>query len=162
MRNPQRALEPHLERRADGAGRHRERQRGQQSAEAWAEAPEKIGPAALVAPAAPSENRKAVEDRLSGVLTEIRSLLDLPADREPPPRAVVEDTLTSGYAAALALEGERLRAERELRDVLRARTELRRREREAEIAGLTERLDNADRELAGLRALLSSLRAQAL
>jgi hypothetical protein len=103
-----------------------------------------------------------VEDRLSGVLTEIRSLLDLPADREPPPRAVVEDTLTSGYAAALALEGERLRAERELRDVLRARTELRRREREAEIAGLTERLDNADRELAGLRALLSSLRAQAL
>ena len=103
-----------------------------------------------------------MEDRLSGVLTEIRSLLDLPADREPPPRAVVEDTLTSGYAAALALEGERLRAERELREVLRARTELRRREREAEIAGLTERLDSADRELAGLRALLSLLRAQAL
>jgi hypothetical protein len=103
-----------------------------------------------------------VEDRLSGVLTEIRSLLDLPADREPPPRAVVEDTLTSGYAAALALEGERLRAERELRQVLRTRTELKRREREAEIAGLTERLDSADRELAGLRALLSSLRAQAL
>ena len=103
-----------------------------------------------------------MEDRLSGVLTEIRSLLDLPADREPPPRAVVEDMLTSGYAAALALEGERLRAERELREVLRARTELKRREREAEIAGLTERLDSADRELAGLRALLSSLRAQAL
>ena len=103
-----------------------------------------------------------MEDRLSGVLTEIRSLLDLPADREPPPRAVVEDTLTSGYAAALALEGERLRTEKELRSVLRARTELRRRGREAEIAGLTERLDNADRELAGLRALLSSLRTQAL
>ena len=103
-----------------------------------------------------------MEDRLSGVLTEIRSLLDLPADREPPPRAVVEDTLTSGYAAALALEGERLRAEQELRNLLRARTELKRRERDAEIAGLTERLDSADRELAGLRALLSSLRAQAL
>ena len=103
-----------------------------------------------------------MEDRLAGVLTEIRSLLDLPADRAPPPRAVVEDTLTSGYAAALALEGERLRAERALREILRARTELRRRERDAEIAGLTERLDSADRELAGLRALLSSLRAQAL
>jgi hypothetical protein len=103
-----------------------------------------------------------VEDRLSGVLTEIRSLLDLPANRKPPPRAVVEDTLTTGYAAALALEGERLRAEKELRSVLRARPGFGRREREAEIAGLTERLDSADRELAGLRALLSSLRAQAL
>lgn len=103
-----------------------------------------------------------MEDRVSGVLTEIRSLLDLPADREPPPRAVVEDTLTSGYAAALALEGERLRAEQELRSVLRAGTGFRRRERDAEIAELTGRLDEANRELAGLRSLLSSLRAQAL
>jgi hypothetical protein len=103
-----------------------------------------------------------VEDRLFGVLTEIRSLLDLPADRKPPPRAVVEDTLTTGYAAALALEGERLRTENRLRSVLRAGPGLRSREREAEIAELTGRIDDADRELAGLRALLSSLRAQAL
>jgi hypothetical protein len=103
-----------------------------------------------------------VEDRLFGVLTEIRSLLDLPADRTPPPRAVVEDTLTTGYAAALALEGERLRTENRLRSVLRAGPGLRSREREAEIAELTGRIDDADRELAGLRALLSSLRTQAL
>jgi hypothetical protein len=125
-------------------------------------AAEKIGPVALAAPPAPSDNRKAVEDRLSGVLTDIRSILDLPADREPPPRAVIEDTLTSGYAAALALEGQRLRTENELRSVLRNGTGHRRGERDDEIAELTGRLDSADRELAGLRALLSSLRAQAL
>lgn len=103
-----------------------------------------------------------MEDRLFGVLTEIRSLLDLPADREPPPRAVVEHTLTSGYAAALALEGERLRTENRLRSALRFQSGFRSRERDAEIAELSGQLDDADRELARVRALLSSLRAQAL
>ena len=69
---------------------------------------------------ATADTERAVDGRLPGVLTEIRSLLDAPARAEQPPRAVVEDTLTNGYAYALALEGERLRIERRLRALLRA------------------------------------------
>ena len=103
-----------------------------------------------------------MDGRLPGVLTEIRSLLDAPANAEQPPRAVVEDTLTSGYAYALALEGERLRIERRLRTLLREEPGPSARARMDEIQDLTRSLAGADRELAGLRALLSSLRAQAL
>jgi hypothetical protein len=103
-----------------------------------------------------------VDGRLPGVLTEIRSLLDAPASAEQPPRAVVEDTLTNGYAYALALEGERLRIERRLRALLHEEPGPSARVRWEEIGELTRRLADADRELAGLRALLSSLRAQSL
>jgi hypothetical protein len=100
-----------------------------------------------------------LDERLPAVLTEIRSLLDVPAGTEAPSRDEVEHTLTSGYAYALALEGERLRIERRLRVLLRSAgagnhaTD--------EVAELTGRLARADQELAGVRALLSSLRAQA-
>jgi hypothetical protein len=103
-----------------------------------------------------------VEGRLPGVWTEIRSLLDAPADAEQPPRAIVEDTLTNGYAHALSLEGERLRIERRLRALLRSELGVSPRVRMEEIAELTRLLADVDRELAGLRALLSTLRAQAL
>ena len=93
-----------------------------------------------------------MDGRLPGVLTEIRSLLDAPASAEQPPRAVVEDTLTNGYAYALALEGERLRIERRLRALLRAEPGPSARVRMEEIAELTRSLAGADRELAGLRA----------
>jgi hypothetical protein len=96
------------------------------------------------------------------VLTEIRSLLDVSANAEQPPRAIVEDTLTTGYAHALALEGDRLRIERRLRALLRSEPGTSARVRMEEIAELTRLLAGTDRELAGLRALLSSLRAQAL
>jgi hypothetical protein len=99
-----------------------------------------------------------VDARLPSVLTEIRSLLAAQAER--PSRAVVEDTLTSGYAYALALEGERLRIERRLRELVRADGEPR--ARSAEVSRLVGLLAHADQELAGLRALLSNLRAQAL
>ncbi len=80
-------------------------------------------------------------------------MLDLPADPRLP-REDVERTLTDGYACALGLEGERLRAERRLRTLnggaVAEREEL-------------ERLTAATRrELADLRALLSTLRAHAL
>lgn len=103
-----------------------------------------------------------MDERLSGVLTEIRSLLAVPADAERPSRAAVEEMLTNGYAYALALEGERLRTEERLRTTLRTRTGVKLSVREEEIAELTEHLEDTDRELAGVRALLSSLRAQAL
>jgi hypothetical protein len=91
-------------------------------------------------------------------MAEIRSLLDLPAGAERPPRTDVEDTLTSGYAYALRLERDRLRLERELRALVRSSE----RADQRELATLSGRLDAADQELAGVRALLSTLRTQAL
>jgi hypothetical protein len=91
-------------------------------------------------------------------MAEIRSLLDLPAGTEPPPRADVENALTSGYAYALVLERDRLRIERDLRALVRSNGRADRRE----LAALSGRLDAADHELAGVRAMLASLRAQAL
>ena len=91
-------------------------------------------------------------------MAEIRSLLDLPAGAELPPRADVEDTLTSGYAYALDLERERLRIERSLRTLVRSEAKPSR----GEITELSSRLAHADDKLAGVRAMLASLRAQAL
>lgn len=98
-----------------------------------------------------------MDDRLPAVLTEIRSLLDMPRHAAPP-RDLVEDTLTTGYAYALGLEGDRLRIERSLRALLRgdAKPDPR------ELDDLRGRLALADEELAGVRALLASLRAHAL
>ena len=88
--------------------------------------------------------------------TEIRSLLDLPAERLPP-REVVEHTLTSGYALALRLDAQRLRTEQRLRALLRSG--------EGGPAGhddLAQELTALDGELERLRALLASFRRQAL
>ena len=106
----------------------------------------------------PPDNRRAVDDRLPAVMADIRSLLDLPDGAELPPRADVEDTLTSGYAHALDLERERLRIQRTLRAALRSEG----RPDGNEIRELTGRLAHADQELAGVRAMLATLRAQAL
>lgn len=91
-------------------------------------------------------------------MAEIRSLLDLPAGTELPPRADVEDTLTSGYAYALGLERDRLRIERSLRTLVRSVP----RPDPRDVAELSGLLAHADQELAGVRSLLSTLRAQAL
>ena len=98
-----------------------------------------------------------MSQHLPTVLTEIRSLLDQPAEREHTARAHVEKTMTDGYAHALALGGERLRVEGELRGVVRAE-----RRDDARIAELTTALHELDLELAGLRGLLAALRAHAL
>ena len=91
-------------------------------------------------------------------MAEIRSLLDLPAGAELPPRASVEDTLTGGYAYVLGLERDRLRIERELRALVRSSD----RPDPGELADLSGRFAHADQELAAVRAMLASLRAQAL
>lgn len=91
-------------------------------------------------------------------MAEVRSLLDLPAGAELPPRGLVEDTLTSGYAYALDLERRRLGIERRLRAAVRSGS----RPNPDQVADLSGRLAEADQELEGVRALLASLRAQAL
>jgi hypothetical protein len=88
-------------------------------------------------------------------MTEIRSLLDTPA-AELPSRSSLEDTLTSGYAYALGLERERLRLERRLKALLRPYGEA----TTVELAELTGQLDETERELADVRALLAELREQ--
>jgi hypothetical protein len=74
-----------------------------------------------------------------------------------PTLARLEDTLTEGYAQALALEAERIRLERRLGEVAREADGGDPSRLSAELAGLAGRLTSADGELAKLRALLVSL-----
>jgi hypothetical protein len=98
-----------------------------------------------------------VDEFVPPVLAEVRSLLDLPEGAAPPSRDAVEHTLTSGYAYALELEGERLRIERRLRTLVRSGGDT-----DREISELHRLLAEAEGELASVRALLSNARAQAL
>jgi hypothetical protein len=86
-------------------------------------------------------------DDLSLLIDRLRFLVDHPGDE----LGAVEHTLTDGYARALALEAERRRAEARVRELA------------GEAEGLGEqrvlkvRLEQIDRELAELRALLDRL-----
>jgi len=89
---------------------------------------------------------------------EIAELLSTPEDGVGAPSLdAIEATLTDGFAEALALEAERSRIERRLGEVARNAGD------EAgvrEFARLSERLETADGELAGLRSLLRNLQAR--
>jgi hypothetical protein len=94
------------------------------------------------------------------IIAEIEALLD-----DDAPRALdeIEDTLTSGYAAALALESERWRIERRISEVAsalggEAGFELHRAD---EIVGLAQQLSGADADLVRLRQILVALRERA-
>ncbi len=91
-------------------------------------------------------------------MAEIRSLLDLPAGTELPPRADVEDTLTSGYAYALVLERDRLRLERELRSLVRSNGRADQRKLRCSPAASTRQI----RSSRASARCCSTLRAQAL
>ena len=86
----------------------------------------------------------------------VQQIEDLLADSDPA-LADVENTLTQGYAEALALEAERLRLERRLGEVARRATA----EQAAEIRRLGTRLTSADGELQRLRAVLGTLHDRA-
>src|SRR5262249_9151797 len=76
---------------------------------------------------------------------------------EEPTLARMEDTLTEGYAQALALEAERWRLERRIGEVARdgGATDI------EELRSLGTRLSHADGELATLRTLLGRLHERA-
>ena len=75
---------------------------------------------------------------------------------EEPTLARLEDTLTEGYAQALALEAERWRLERRVGEVARVGpTDF------EELQSLGTRLSRADGELATLRDLLGRLHERA-
>jgi chromosome segregation ATPase len=94
-----------------------------------------------------------------GVLcAEIETLLDPVAAKEQSLERL-EDTLTEGYARALALEAERWRLERRIGE-LGAAVDAGHQSTD-EIATLASRLSHASNRLDGLRALLARLRRRA-
>jgi hypothetical protein len=103
-----------------------------------------------------SGRKRIVTDHPPTLEREIHALLARPHEQLPG-RDSVEYTLTAGYAHALTLDAERLRAERRLRALIRSgeaeRTAL-------EAAG--GELSRVEAELARFRALLAALRARAL
>lgn len=98
------------------------------------------------------------------MLQQIEELLSAPASgASAPTLARMEDTLTEGYAQALALEAERWRLEQRLGEVARTvggqDPDVSRFAEELSL--LAKRLTSAGGELANLRALLGSLRDRA-
>src|SRR6266567_3705892 len=73
----------------------------------------------------------------------------------------IEDTLTAGYARALALEAERWRLERRIAAVAAELGGKSRDDEHSELTQLGRRLSAADGDLSNLRRLLSSLRSRA-
>jgi hypothetical protein len=82
----------------------------------------------------------------------VQQIEQLLSDDAPSLRSV-EDTLTEGYARALALEAERLRIEKRVVEVAKDPTA----DQAAELRTLGTRLTRADGEIAHLRSLLGTL-----
>ena len=96
----------------------------------------------------------------AGLLEEIAALVAEPAPNEHAGLlARMEDTLTAGYARALALEAERLRLERRINSVAAELSEGG--DRNDELAELSRRVSEADGALSSLRKLLDTLRLRA-
>ena len=96
------------------------------------------------------------------IYDEIRSMLAAPpTGADSPSLHEIEETLTAGYANALALEAERLRLERRIAAAAAALNTESEEPSTAELAALAQQLTAADGNLAQLRALLSSLRVRA-
>ena len=95
------------------------------------------------------------------VLQRIEELLEASASGEAAPTlASMEETLTDGYAEALALEAERSRIERRIGEVARTVEEPVATHVTDEIVALGRRLTHADVELGRLRMMLRRLQAR--
>jgi hypothetical protein len=93
---------------------------------------------------------------------EIRILLTAPTvGADVPTLERLEDTLTSGYAHALALEAERTRLERRIAELASGLGEPEVRLHSSELRTLSRRKDGATADLRNLRALLAQLRERA-
>jgi hypothetical protein len=96
------------------------------------------------------------------VMQQIQDLLNAPTSgAEAPSLARMEDTLTDGYAQALALEAERWRLERRLAEVAHAVGGTDGADFAVELSTLAGRLNAAGGELAELRSMLGSLHERA-
>jgi hypothetical protein len=93
---------------------------------------------------------------------EIRTMLDTPPEGEEAPTIdAIEDTLTAGYARALALEAEHWRLQRRIAEVAAKLGAKSPGDEHTELIQLGQRLSAADGDLSQLRGLLSSLRSRA-
>jgi hypothetical protein len=93
------------------------------------------------------------------IFRQIQVLLD---EAQTPALDELEDTLTSGYAVALALEAERWRIERGIAEAAATLGgEVEGHGRTQELARLGQRLSDAADDLARLRKMLGMLRARA-
>jgi hypothetical protein len=97
----------------------------------------------------------------NSIIEEIQRLLDAPEGTEEPTRAQLEDTLTDGYARALALEAECRRIERRIGELAAEVGRGANGAQAAELADLTERMSSTENELTSLRSLLATLRTHA-
>jgi hypothetical protein len=92
----------------------------------------------------------------------IQQLLSAPTSgAHAPTLAQLEHTLTDGYALALALDGERLRLERRLRQDAHALEDAEVSGHADDVSCLARRLEHANRELGELRSLLAPLQQRA-
>jgi hypothetical protein len=97
---------------------------------------------------------------MNPIFAEIEAILD---DRSPRALDEIEDTLTTGYAAALALEADRWRIERRITEIaagLGGEVDFELHQAE-EMVELAQRLSSADSDLIRLRDVLVSLRERA-
>jgi hypothetical protein len=95
------------------------------------------------------------------LLDDIDVLLAAPADEREPYLARVEDTLSVGYAQALAIEAERGRLAQRLREVAAGLEGGDLYSGAVELSELTRRVAQAEGELGRLRLRLATLRAHA-
>ena len=108
---------------------------------------------------AAAHNRQAVQDDLRPLLADIRSLIEAPTTGGDAPRLdELEETLTAGYARALALEAESLRLERRLGELATTVARDASGGTADELADVAHRLAASEGEVARLRELLSTLR----
>jgi hypothetical protein len=103
-----------------------------------------------------------VPHRMPLLLDQIDALLeDGVSSAEPESVLRIERTLTDGYASALALEGERLRIERQIEGVAEAINNGDSHRRAEELSLLARRRTKVDGDLAHLRDRLGLLRSRA-
>jgi hypothetical protein len=106
--------------------------------------------------------KAAILPSLAMIQDEIRTLLDSPPLGEDAPSIdAIEDTLTAGYARALALEAERWRLERRIAEVAVELGAKSPDDEHDELTQLGQQLSAADGDLTRLRRLLASLRSRA-
>ena len=100
-------------------------------------------------------------ERFDNVIQRVRALLvTLNEGNSVPSREHLEATLTEGYAAALALDGERLRLERRM-DEVTAHVAKGSSARVKEMQKVLARLEVTEQHLSDLRDLLTRLKGRA-
>ena len=99
---------------------------------------------------------------LPALLDQIDELLASPSPyEEPATLALLERTLTDGYAHALGLEAERLRLERRMSELAGALHEGNKEQKTKELVQVSRRISSAHADIERLRFSLSELRARA-